>query len=254
MDAAILSDMISLRKSVRAYSSATLPQETLSAVLSVAKSAVPLFPEMNLSFKILRKADIRCACTLSAQHYLAAYYERNPDADLNCGFMLQQVDLWLSSQGLGSCWLGMARPVEETYEGRPAAVLLSFGSPSEALHRSGEDQFRRKTLAEIATPGVVPGFISSMRLAPSAMNKQPWFFSGDARTCHAFSVRGKGFVNLAEGWRFFDLGIALSHLYIAASAIGKTVSFRREDSVPSGNGNEYVISCRIADAVPELGL
>jgi nitroreductase len=250
MDAAILSEMIFRRKSVRAYSSAIQPQDMLADVLAAAKTAVPLFPGMEISFRILRKAEIRCACTLSAQHYLAAYYDRSPDADLNCGFMLQQVDLWLSSRGLGSCWLGMARPVEESYEGRPAAVLLSFGVPAETPQRSGADQFRRKNLTEIAVPGAVPDYIESMRLAPSAMNKQPWFFSGDIRTCHAFSVRGKGFVNLAEGWRFFDLGIALAHLYIAATASCKTVSFRREDSVPSGNGNEYVISCRIADVPP----
>lgn len=248
MDAAGLYNMIPHRKSVRAYASAALPPEMLETVLETALSAEPLFPGMVISFRILRKAEIRCSCTLSAPHYLAAYYERTPDADLNCGFMLQQVDLWLSSRGLGSCWLGMACPVEASYEGRPAAVLLSFGSPAETLQRRSADQFRRKPLAEIALPGVVPSYIQAIRLAPSAMNKQPWFFSGDARTCHVFSVRGKGFLNLAEGWRFFDLGIALAHLYIAASATGKTVSFRREDSVPAGNGNEYVISCRIADA------
>jgi hypothetical protein len=250
MNAAILANMIYLRKSVRVYAPTALPPEVLSSVVEGARFAVSLFPDLGISFRILRKAEIRCACTLSAPYYLAAYYERTEDADLNCGFMLQQVDLWLSSRGIGSCWLGMACPVEQSYEGRPAAVLLSFGTPAETTHRTSKDQFRRKALGEIAGAGVVPAYIEAMRLAPSAMNKQPWFFSGDARTCHVFSVRGKGFVNLAEGWRFFDLGIALSHLFVAATADGKAVSFRREDSVPSGNGNEYVLSCRIADSLP----
>lgn len=250
MNAAILADMIFRRKSVRTYASTAMSPDILTAVLDSARSATPLFSGMDISFRILRKAEIRCACSLSAPYYLAAYYERTADADLNCGFMLQQVDLWLSSRGFGSCWLGMACPVEQTYEGRPAAVLLSFGTSDETIHRTNRDQFRRKALAEIASAGVVPAYIEAMRLAPSAMNKQPWFFSGDARTCHVFSVRGKGFVNLAEGWRFFDLGIALSHLFVAATADGKAVSFRREDSVPSRNGNEYVLSCRIADSIP----
>ncbi len=32
---------------------------------------------------------------------------------MNIGFIFQQMDLYLSSIGLGSCWLGMAKPTEK---------------------------------------------------------------------------------------------------------------------------------------------
>lgn len=247
MNESLLAETIFRRKSVRSYLPKPLPEETLADVLSVAEGCRRLFPEIPTAFRILSREDIRCVCPLSAPHYLAFYAERGTDSDLNCGFMLQQVNLYLSSRDIGSCWLGMAKPVEKTYRNLPLAVFLSFGLPDEDVHRTSRDQFRRKPVSEISVPGAVPDYIESMRVAPSAMNKQPWFFSGDSRNCHAFSVSGSRIFNITDTWRFMDIGIAFAHLYLASTARGKTVSFHREDSIPSGNGNEYVLSCRISD-------
>jgi len=242
-----LAPMIPQRKSIRSYTATPLSPEIIEDILSFAKKVTPLFPEFKTIFRVLTRKEIACVCPLSAPHYLAIYSERSPDADLNCGFILQQVDLYLSSKGLGACWLGMARPHESMVENVPFVILLSFGNPAEAVHRTSTEQFKRKTLEEMSSPGVLPEYIQGMRLAQSAMNKQPWFFSGDARSCRAFSVRGKGLINIAEGWRFVDIGIALANLQVMVVADGRTVSFRREDSIPAGTCSEYVISCRVSE-------
>ncbi len=245
MNAALLEPMISRRKSVRSISPAPLSGEILADVLKAAREAVPLFPEIPISFKILNRQEIKPLGSIFAPQYLAVYSEHSPDGQLNAGFMLQQAGLYLSAIGLGSCWLGMTRPVMAEAEGLPFAIMMAFGSAQEPLYRTSPSQFKRKSREDIATTSAVPAYIEAARLAPSAINKQPWFFSGDERVCNSFSVRGKGLINIAESWRFVDLGISLSHLYIAALADGKDVVFRREDSIPSGNGSEYVLSCRI---------
>jgi len=242
-----LASMITQRKSIRSYTATPLLPEIIEDILSFAKNATPLFPEFKTVFRIFNRKEIACVCPLSAPHYLAIYSERNPDADLNCGFILQQVDLFLSSKGIGACWLGMARPHDSMVENLPFVILLSFGTPDETVYRTSTEQFKRKTLGEMSSPGVLPEYIQGIRLAQSAMNKQPWFFSGDARSCRAFSVRGKGLINIGEGWRFVDIGIALANLQVMALSDGRTVSFRREDSIPAGTCSEYVISCRVSE-------
>lgn len=238
-----LEEMITKRKSVRSISSAPLSESVLSDILSFTEHATPLFPEIKTAVKILGRSEIKTFASIYAPHYLAIYSQRSPDADLNIGFILQQTDLYLSSIGIGSCWLGMTHPVENEFNGLPFVVLLAFGTPQESLHRTSVQQFKRKPLEEISSCSVLPKYMEAARLAPSAINKQPWFFSGDERCCHAFSVRGKGLINIAEGWRFVDLGISLAHIFITATAAGKTVTFEREDSIPSRSGNEYIISC-----------
>ena len=247
MDNHTLASMITQRKSIRSYTATPLLPEVLEDILSFAVKATPLFPEFKTVFRVLNRKEIACVCPLSAPHYLAIYSERSPDADLNCGFILQHVDLYLFSKGFGACWLGMARPHESMVENTPFVILLSFGNSTEPVLRASTEQIKRKPLEEMSSPGVLPEYIQGMRLAQSAMNKQPWFFSGDFRSCRAFSVRGKGLINIAEGWRFVDIGIALANLYVMALSDGRTVSFRREDSIPAGTCSEYVISCRVSE-------
>jgi len=126
-----LASMIPLRKSIRSYAPTPLSTELIDDILSFAAKATPLYQEYKTVFRVFNRKDIACVCPLSAPHYLAIYSERSPDADLNCGFILQQVDLYLSSKGLGTCWLGMARPHESMVENLPFVILLSFGNPSE---------------------------------------------------------------------------------------------------------------------------
>lgn len=245
MNAAFLEPMISKRKSVRSISPAPLSGDVLADVLKAAQETIPLFPELRTSVKILNRQEIKPLGSIFAPYYLAIYSDRSSDAQLNAGFILQQAGLYLSAIGLGSCWLGMTRPVQAESDGLSFVIMMAFGTSQEAVYRTSTAQFKRKSLEDMASFSAIPKYIDAVRLAPSAINKQPWFFSGDERSCNAFSVRGKGLINIAEGWRFVDLGISLSHLYIAARADGRDVSFRREDSIPSGNGSEYVLSCRI---------
>jgi nitroreductase len=237
--------MIYKRKSVRLLSDIPLAAEKTASILQFAQYTPRLIPEIRSSIRLLSRTEIQSFGAVSAPHYLAIYSEKSYDSQLNAGFILQQTDLYISSQNLGSCWLGMTKPKQTEYDGLSFVILLAFGSPEEEVHRTSIDQFKRKSVSEIAAAGAVPSYIDAIRLAPSAMNKQPWFFTGERNCCHAFSVRGKGLINIAEGWRFVDLGIAIAHLYLAVESSGKTLVLKRADSIPFRNGSEYVLSCRV---------
>ena len=232
--------MIQKRKSVRSIDARPLKDDVLSDILNFAHSAAPLYPDIAVSIRLLTHDQVKSMGAVFAPHYLAFYGERNQKADTNCGFILQQADLYLSSLGLGSCWLGMAKPMEKEFEGRPFGIMLAFGTPKESLYRNSIDQFKRKAIEEISSGTVPPEYIEAVRLAPSAMNKQPWFFSGDEHHLHAFSLRSP--LNPAARFRFIDMGIALSQAYVTAVADGKTVEFTEDPSAVSEKGKEYVLS------------
>lgn len=240
-----LESVMSRRKSIRNFSKIPLMQEKIDELMQFKSNLVPLLPEVTFEFKLISSSDIKGFVFVDAPHYLAVYAERTPESDLNTGFMLEQFDLYLSSNEIGSCWLGMNRPQENEYNGLPFSIMLAFGTPAEILHRTEVSDYKRKTIQEISSGGPCLECLESVRLAPSAMNKQPWYFAGDNRCIHAFSVKGKGFINLAESWRFVDLGIALCFLHISARARNKTCRFKKEDAIPSKTGCEYVISCRL---------
>ena len=245
MNISQIEQMIVKRKSVRSISESPLTEKDLNMILSFTQNASPLFPAIRTSIRLLTRAEIQTFTSVFAPHYLAVYSETSSDSQLNVGFILQQTDLYISSLGLGSCWLGMTKPKQTDYDGLTFVILLAFGKPEEDVHRISVNQFKRKSLAEISSPGAIPSYIEAVRLAPSAMNKQPWYFTGEDRSCRIFSVRGKGLINIAEGWRFVDLGIAMAHLSISAKASGNSVLFKREDSIPFRCGSEYILSCKV---------
>ena len=125
----------------------------------------------------------------------------------NIGFLFQQMDLYLQTLGLGVCWLGMGRMNPKTTpqaEGMKFVIMLAFGHPKGDRLRYDMKGFKRKPMEQITDktdPRLEPA-----RLAPSADNSQPWFFTHEGETVHIYCSK--------KGSRL-DAGIALAHLYVA---------------------------------------
>ena len=89
-----------------------------------------------VSFRVLDSNRVKGRINTGA-HYVVAYAEHGLESYTNVGFMLQQMDLWLSSRGIGSWWHGLIRPVSEFEEvdGLPFAFMLTFGIADGEVHR-----------------------------------------------------------------------------------------------------------------------
>src|SRR5690606_38406218 len=98
----------------------------------------------------------------------------------NAGYILQQLDLYLSANGLGSCWLGIAKPTkdESFFSGLKFVITLAFGKPAEKLHRNEIGEFNRLPLDKIRDAVGMDNLLEPARLAPSANNSQRWYFTG----------------------------------------------------------------------------
>ena len=86
--------------------------------------------------------------------------------------------------------------------------------------------------------------LEMVRLAPSAVNKQPWRVVLDKNGAHFYRKRSKGFVSEAVGdMQKIDMGIALCHFALAAKENAINVCFRVSDpGIMAEADTEYIAS------------
>ena len=105
--------------------------------------------------------------------------------------------------------------------------MLAFGHPKGDRLRHDLKGFKRKSMEQItdkADPRLEPA-----RLAPSAVNSQPWYYTHEGDdTIHVYCSR--------KGSRL-DAGIALAHLCVANE---ETFQFFRADHITGLPGYTYI--------------
>jgi len=103
-----LYEAIFCRKSIRKYNMTPLPAATLAKLQKFANSANPLDKKIKYEFFYLITDNVKNLLPLKAPHYICLYSEKKGNYLMNAGFLLQQINLYLSANNLGSCWLGLA--------------------------------------------------------------------------------------------------------------------------------------------------
>lgn len=231
------------RKSIRRYDLTPLPESVLMEVKAFAESAVPLIDDIKYEFTYLSAGDVKNLLPIKAPHYICLYSEAKPNYLMNAGYLLQQIDLYLSHKALGSCWLGMAKPSKQValqQNGLDFVIMLAFGAPNEPVHRERPDDFKRKLTQEMSSVTGHDALVEAVRLAPSASNSQPWFVSGTPEGL----ILSRERLNMLRGALYgkmnqIDIGIALLHLDMAVRHHGRQAiySFSPQDipgEVPQG--------------------
>ena len=99
----------------------------------------PLYARVKYSIDIADKTKGLLAQGSGAPNFLVFRSGESFEAYTNIGFIGQQMDLYFSANGLGSCWLGMAKPIAKSE--LPYVISMAFGKPAEPLHRSAKDLF-----------------------------------------------------------------------------------------------------------------
>ena len=197
-----LYEAIFRRKSIRKYNMSALSDMTLADIQGFANTVKPLDETIQYEFSHLATDEVKNMLPIKAPHYICLYSEKKGNYLMNAGFLLQQINLYLSDNNLGSCWLGMAKPTQNQQTELPFVISMAFGYPSEELYRNVSD-FKRKSLTEISEGA--DSRLEAARLAPSGMNS-------------------------------IDTGIALCHLYVAS----KSFSFVKLNSFPERKGYIYM--------------
>jgi nitroreductase len=222
-----LFETIFTRRSVRKYDEMPLNRAELSEIKQLVDEAKQL-PGQRARFEIVN-ADKLKGC--AAPHAILAYADAADAAMANIGYTLQSVDLALQSKGYGSLWMGMGKPIKP---GANYRILLAFGKTDEPP-RTGENDFKRNAVSDISNED--NAIARAARLAPSAVNFQPWklHFSPGKVT---LQPNGRGIGKLVAGkLQKIDLGICLKHIELALEHEGKSITSIQL----KGNGKDFFI-------------
>lgn len=238
-------DLIQKRKSVRKFDLTEIDETVQAQILEHAKTVFPLFPEIQTQFEIIPPKAIRFPLTPNPPHYLALYSEKAEGYLINAGFVMQQMELFLQSIGIGCCWVGIStrrrryNAIDVEDKELPFAIMLAIGRPQ-------AEQFReplsmpRKAQWEISD--WPDERLEPARLAPSARNGQPWYFVHDKDLYHLFAKQPTTtLLRLMGDLHLVDVGIALAHLYVVHP---DTFTFTVENKHPDVDHTTYVGTIR----------
>ena len=219
-----MSEIIRKRKSIRKYDPTPLDDASLKTIRAHIGSLKPLYPEIHYSIEITSKT--KGAFNIKAPHYLVFTSEDKDGYLENIGFIGQQLDLLLSASGIGTCWLGAAKPTSNnppfsntagivTADKKDSSMLshvicMAFGKPAEPIYRE-TSAFKRKPLSTVSE-GSDPR-LEAARLAPSAINAQNWFFIADNGKIHCYRKKSNPLLGLVfNKMHCIDMGIAIYHI------------------------------------------
>lgn len=231
-----LYDFIYKRKSNRKYNMTPLENDQLAVIKAFADSLKPLYKNIKVEYELT--GDVKNILPVKAPHYFIISSEDKEGYLTNVGFMFQQMDLFLSSKGLGCCWLGMAKPVRKLDTKLEFVIVLAFGKTVDSPYREVSG-FNRKPLSEISSGS--DDRLECARLAPSANNSQNWFFVCTNGRIHVYKKKLNPVqILMYDKMNRVDMGIAICHLYVATQHRGKAFAFSLEETVNELKGYTYI--------------
>jgi len=227
-----MNDIIRKRKSVRKYDLTPLDEETMQKIREFVESLKPLYPQIKYKVEITTKT--KGLFGIKAPHYFALLSEECDGAYENIGFIGQQLDLYLSSIGIGTCWLGASKPEEKPVGDMQSLICMSFGKPSEPLHREVGD-FKRKPLSEISEGS--DSRLEAARLSPSGMNAQNWYFVAENGKIHCYRKKANPLFGFwLNSMACIDMGIALCHI----AEESENFKFQKQENIPAKKAHVYM--------------
>ncbi|MCJ7516196.1 MAG: nitroreductase family protein, partial [Dehalococcoidia bacterium] len=184
----------------------------------------------------------------SAPHFIIATSEEKPLFMMNMGFRMEQEILYATAQGLGTCWIGGLFTEERIgaflglAKGERVIALTPLGYPDTSsygraihsiVHLGAPQSRRRKPLEQIVfgsrfgspletKDGELLEVLECTRLAPSWTNFQPWRFVVDGKEIIAVADASGRNLSVRDGKHYYrlDVGIAMSHFFMAARELG----------------------------------
>lgn len=224
-----LYETIFIRRQVRNYLGGSIGDGILNGISKCAAEAEQLTGQHG-AFKLVSAAEV--SANHGASHFLLGYCDSTFAAYANVGFVLQKVDLYVQSIGLGSGWFMDIKPIADAER---FCIALAIGKADVPL-RKDEAQFKRRPLTAICDRDSVTA--QAVRLAPSSMNSQPWKLEQMPGMVVIRDVgRGVSRLILKNKLNKIDTGIAARHAVLALEHQGKEI----EAVIPKTENDSFSI-------------
>lgn len=264
-----VTEIVRDRRSVRTYDGRELGEEELKK-LSAFMETIENPYQISVEFKLLNTKERKLGCPVvsGASLFVGVKVPRVPHGEEAVGYSLELLVLYAWSLGIGTVWIGgtMDRAAferaMELSDNEMMPCVSPLGYPAKKMSVK-ESMMRKAVKADVRLPfetlffdggfdvplaeekaGQLKDVLEAVRLAPSAVNKQPWRAVTDKNAVHFYLKRNKGFVSDAAGdMQKIDLGIALCHFALAAKESGLSVRFQIDNpGIAAEADTEYIAS------------
>jgi len=219
--------MIFKRKSIRKFDkNLSISDLELEKLHNEIINNVPLIEGINVEFDIVDRKETTAK---RGEYCLLMYSEEKPFFLENAGYMLEQIDLFLTSLDIGVCWYGVAKPEAMTYKGLKYVIMLAFGKCQSKDFRVDQSEFKRKPIKDIWKGNTFKEIANDLRIAPSGCNLQPWRIISKEKSIKVFREfsmnlfpdKKKEFYKETD-FSLIDMGICLYYLDISLFHNGYT--------------------------------
>lgn len=260
-------EIVKARRSVRTYDERPLATEDRDRLMAYAQTIENPYG-LNVEFKLLEGAQhgLKCPVITGTDLYIGGKINRGPHAFEAFGYSFEMLVLYAQSIGVGTVWLGgtMNRSAFEEAMDLADGQMMPCASPlgytatkmslREGVMRKGVGADQRLPFGELFfdgnfdTPlseekaGALAFPLEMVRLAPSAVNKQPWRVLVTDKAVHFYLKRSKGFSadELLDMQRI-DMGIGLCHFDLATKECNIATDFVTQDpGIGAGTDMEYI--------------
>ena len=254
-------ETVKSRRSVRTFDGKPLTAEDREKLSEYVKTIQnPYGIPVDFVLMDAREYGLSSPVLAGEPMYAAAKVERVAHAEEAFGFSFEKFVLFAWSLGIGSTWIGgtMKRELFEKAAGLKENQMMPCVSPlgypakkmsvRETIMRKGVKADERKPASELFFDQAffiplseenreISDALEMLRLAPSAVNKQPWRIVRKGRDYHFFLKHDKGFAGAAVGdLQKVDMGIALCHFMSGMKGELKI----SDPGIPVETGIEYI--------------
>jgi nitroreductase len=262
-------EAIEQRKSIRSYTGESLSREHIERIICyIAGLKAPFGAQVRIelihSFSGTKPVKLGTYGFIGgASDFLALIVEDGTLSEQSAAYLFEQVILFCTGLGLGTCWLGGAFSRKDFRKqlNLTANEKLKIVSPigyisdkkrfSEVFTNAQKHHVSRKPFSSLffhqnfSTPlteeqaGIYRQPLEMVRRAPSANNQQPWRIILDNSILHFYQHSSW------IGFTGIDLGIALCHFEQTCrefSISGRWEVWGKTANIPVGKGEKYCIS------------
>ena len=247
-------DTIKSRRSVRTFDGIALRADDAQKIVGFAEKVENPY-DIPIEWKLLdaKKYGLSSPVIVGTDVYIAGKMRRVPHAEEAFGYTFEKVILFAESLGVGTTWIAgtMKRDAFEKAmalsDGEVMPCVSPLGYPAkkmsfrESMMRKGikadsrfdfdkvffDGSFEKPLTTEAA--GKLSDAFEAVRLAPSAVNKQPWRAVLCGNKAHFYEKRSIGYDDGTFDIQKIDIGIALCHFELAAKELGLNIWFEIAD-------------------------
>ena len=249
-----LYEAISVRKSIRKFEKREIEKGLIEKLKRFTKELQPIFFHIsteiffhNIQEEMPIKKGRFC---VEAPYYISILSENSKEGQINAGFLMEQIVLFLTCHGIATCYQGSVHFFADYRKGsvKKEWIVIAAGYPIPYLYRE-ENDARRIPLAEQCYFKEEAGkqiitILKAANLAPSAFNQQPWKFLVYTNRIHVMTRKETIFSKQFQINYFVDTGIALAHMAIAAEELWLDMEWKVLENIQNQNlkRNYYTIT------------